>query len=99
MEVLVPPTPPKSEAAGGMTAQASTTTQQTQSAVDLVDQLEQFVSGLKRELRAYGDPDTVGRDTQKLTGFFENIHSCELQIAQYMGIPWTGAPNSGSAGR
>jgi hypothetical protein len=96
----VPPTPPKSDAASGMTAQASATKQQTQSAVDLVDQLEGFVSGLKRELRAYGDADTVGRDAQQLTSYFENIHSCELQIAQFMGIPWTWQTPAGeSAGR
>lgn len=85
----MPDTSKATSAASGTTAAHSATQQQTQSAIDLVDRLQDFVGGLKRELRAYGDPDTAGRDTAKLANYFRDIHDCELGIARFMGVQWS----------
>lgn len=93
-------TPPKSGAAGETSTVQST--RQAQTAIDAVDRMAAFVDGLKKELRAYGDPDTVGRDVQKLQTYLNDILAAGFQVAHTMGIDWQ--PNlsefqGGSAGR
>ncbi len=80
----------KATAASGSAVQSTAATQkQTQSAIDLVDQMDGFVHGLRKELRSYGEPETVGRDTAKLTELFDQIWSCEMAAASALGINWT----------
>lgn len=89
------PDPPKTQQGGaGQTAAASAQTQAraptgTEDALAFVDQLKTYTVELERELRSYGDPNVVGRDTQALVASFNRIHQCELQIAQSMGINWS----------
>lgn len=94
----MPNTPPKGQTTGGSTAAAAATQQSTAAdALAFVDQLIDYANGLKRELRGYGDPNTIGRDVGRLRAFFENIHQCEVQTAQAMGVSWNphnGTPNS-----
>lgn len=90
----------KATSAVGGTAETSTTQQQAQTAIDKVNRLGELVGNLKRELRTYGEPDSMGRGVATLTGFLSDIHTCEVGIAQAMGIPWDwGTPPGGFASR
>lgn len=86
-------TPPKAQTGATTQTQSQASTSVSPDALAFVDQLEDYVVGLKRELRSYGDTHTVGRDTARLRAFFQDIHRCELQIAQSMGIDWSPSPN------
>src|SRR5262249_23627826 len=89
VEVPVQPTPPKSGTGATGAATPTKASSATESALAFVDELDATVGNLKRELRSYGDADTVGRDAQQLREYFQRIHQCELQVAQAMGIDWT----------
>lgn len=94
----MPDTPPKmGQTTGGSFSSAATAAETKQQAngtgatdaLAFADQLLDYAQGLKSELRGYGDPNTVGRDVARLRQFFGNIHQCEVQIAQAMGVSWT----------
>jgi len=62
-----------------------------QSALDLADELGRVAIHLKRELRSYDTPESVGRDTAVLRTYFMRVHELESQLAQKMGIEWNTA--------
>ena len=89
---MTTPTPPKGQTGGQAATAPTSAASGPQSALEFADQLVSYGGELKRELRSYGDANTVGRDVQQVTAFLDNINRCALQIAGAMHINWS--PNS-----
>lgn len=79
---------PTGDAAAATATTPATSIVGAQSALDLVDELDNKVHGLRHELRSYGEPGMVGRDAQQLRQYFDELVGFTAQIAKSMDIGW-----------